>query len=471
MKQIEIIAQIKSILLANSNIETAILYGSFARKTPSVNSDIDIATVVSSDFEVDDLTAALEKYFSEPLLMILKVDLRNKIVLYFRDSPKAEIAFAHNISEHNRNYLGSEIAPENIADSILFDKTKNALQHLQDLTATKKRMGEKEISSLIDKFVYEFESSSNAHRRSDGYHFYYFYNIALNVAVQLNHLSKGETKFNFLPKNMIAGVLTKEEQNDFYNLKGTLFLPEANEQKRKLLDFFYAAIKNLVSIEKMNELQKFCEAIYKRDFIWNFRDISQHNPKIKSGIIFRTSTMTLFQNEDFFENFITDKKIKTVIDLRAEREVAKSGYTEKSVQLLNLVHAPFNPWNQSIEFQTTHHQGTNIEIAYRFFTLECKIYIKQAIEAILEEKNATAIHCHAGKDRTGIFISILHLLSGADMETVYEDYLATEMDTRKEYLDIALEIIEKQNGVEGLLLACELTENQIVQLKQKITNG
>ncbi len=471
MKQIEIIAQIKSILLANSNIETAILYGSFARKTPSANSDIDIATVVSSDFEVDDLTAALEKQLSHTLLKVLKVDLRNKIVLYFRDSPKAEIAFARNISEHNRNYLGSEIAPDNIADSILFDKTKNALQHLQDLTATKKGIGAKEISSLIDKFVYEFESSSNAHRRSDGYQFYYFYNIALSVAVQLNHLSKGETKFNFLPKNMIAGVLTKEEQKDFYSLKGSLFLPEANEQKRKLLDFFYAAAQNLVSSDKMNDLQLFCEAVYNRDFIWNFRDISQHNPKIKSGIIFRTSTMTLFQNEVFFDDFISDKKINTVIDLRANREITESSYTEKSLAQLKWVHTPLDPWSQSIEFQATHHQGTNIEKAYLFFILECKTYIKQSVEAILEAQNATAIHCYAGKDRTGIFITLLHLLSGASRETVYNDYLATEMDTRKEYLDIALEIIEQHNGIENYLLSCGLTKTQIVALKQKITNG
>jgi hypothetical protein len=56
---------------------------------------------------------------------------------------------------------------------------------------------EKQITDLIDKFIYEFESCSGMHRRSDGYQFYFFYNIALQVAIQLNHLSKGHIKIQF----------------------------------------------------------------------------------------------------------------------------------------------------------------------------------------------------------------------------------------------------------------------------------
>lgn len=183
--------------------------------------------------------------------------------------------------------------------------------------------------------------------------------------------------------------------------------------------------------------------------------------------------MTLFQNESFFCDFITKKGIRSVIDLRAEREISeeKNCYTEKSLQNFKWIHAPFDPWNQSPEFQAAHHQGSNIEIAYRFFGTECKKSIKTTIEAILREENATAIHCHAGKDRTGILISILHLLSGADLATVYCDYLATEMDTKREYLDIILALINKEGGIENYLLSCSINHSQIDQLKNKIING
>lgn len=471
MTHLEIINRLKEILFKNEAIETAFLYGSFARKTPSVNSDIDIATVTTNVFNVDTLIKEIELQFSEEILKVLRVDLRNKIVVYFKELPKVEIAFSLNISENNRNYLGSEIPFENIDSSILFDKSNKALAHFQEITKAKTGITQQDKDNLIDKFIYEFESCSNAHRRSDGYYFYYFYNIALHVAVQLNHLSKGETKFNFLPKNFITEVLNSKEQNDFYSIKGSLFLPEANKQKRKLLDFFYAAIQNIITEEKQKEIILFCEAIYSRDFLWNFRDISKYNPKIKSGVIYRTATMTLFQEESFFNEFITTKKINSVIDLRADREVLENNYTKTSLENLKWVHAPFDPWNQSIEFQATHHQGSNVEIAYRFFGHECKNSIKITMEAILEEGKATAIHCHAGKDRTGIIITMLHLLSGADLEIIYSDYLATEMDTKKEYLDIILDIISKEGGIENYLLSCSINQAQIQQLKDKILNG
>lgn len=471
MKQLEIIEPLKEILAANSQIQTAFLYGSVARKMATANSDVDIATVITSDFDVDDLIKLIEAHFQNHLVRVGNVVLRNKIVLYFNSLPKVEISFATSIEEHARNYLGSEISLENIESSILFDHTGNALHYFQQITNNKMAIKPEEKENLIDKFLYEFESCSNAHRRSDGYQFYFFYNIALHVAIQLNHLAKGEIKFNFLPKNFIANTLTKEEQDIFYEVKGSLFLPEANKQKRKLLDFFYNSIKTLISQEKLEEIKTFCEWIYKRDFIWNFRDIGKHNSKIKEGLIFRTATMTLFQNETFFESFLNKKNIQTVIDLRAEREIKDLAYSENSISKFNYIIAPFDPWNQSIEFQATHHQGSNIEIAYRFFGLECKPSIKTVMETILEQENAVAIHCHAGKDRTGIIISMLHMLSGADLNTIYTDYLATEMDTKKEYLDIVLNIINEKGGIENYLIDCGLNKTQVQHLKMKITNG
>ncbi len=477
MKQYKTIEKIKQFIPYVKGIDVALLYGSFGRNEANPNSDIDIQILVQESFETQNLIRVLKEEFSDEIQYISEIGLRNKIVVYFNSQPKVEFGICRNLDEINRNYLGSEIT--NIENTILYvsndwrEKTEAYLHQIvtnHHLDKTDKKQ-EKQISDLIDKFVYEFENCSNLHKRSDDFQFYFFYNIALHIAVQLNHLSKGETKFNFLPKNFIANTLKPEEQKSFYDLKGSLFLPEANAQKIKLLDFFYASIQMLVSEEKQNELKQFLEWIYNRDFLWNFRDISVNNPRIKSGVVFRTSTMTLFQDEEFFERFVNDKQIKTVVDLRADREIADLSYNAKALSLFNYIQAPFDPWNQSIAFQATHHQGSNIEIAYRFFSIECKASIKQTLEAILSEENATAIHCHAGKDRTGIVISLLHLLSGADLDIVYADYLASEMDTKKEYLDIVLDIISKKGGIESYLIDCGLQETQVKQLKSKLLNG
>ena len=460
-----------------TGIDVALLYGSFGRNEATPNSDIDIQLLVNKDFETSILKDQLQKLFHNEIQSIREVAMRNKLVAYFKSQPKIEFAICTNISEIDRNYLGSEIT--DFSQTVLYQRVPQLYdigsylaQLIRDYNNNKtEQQKEKQITDLVDKFIYEFESCSGMHRRSDGYQFYFFYNIALQVAIQLNHLSKGHSKFNFLPKYFIANILTKEEQETFYNLKGTLFLPEANQQKRKLLDFFYAAIETLVTPEKLEEVKQFCEWLYNRDFLWNFRDISTHNSKIKSGRIYRTATMTLFQKENRFDELLNEKQIKTVIDLRADKEIEELPYHEQTLSKFKYIKAQLDPWNQPEWFKEKHHQGTNEEIAYRFFAIGCNDQIKNAMEAIInEELGSVAVHCFAGKDRTGIFISMLHLLADTPMEIIYADYLASEVDVKISRLNLVLDIITEKGGIEPYLLSCGLTTNQISKLKQKLLN-
>ena len=477
MKQIKTIDQLQRMFPKVPGVEVALLYGSFGRKEATPNSDIDIQVVVNKDFEAQLLIDELHKEFRKEIQSIREVEMRNKVVAYFKAQPKIEFAICTEITDINRNYLGSEIT--NISETILYEKNPLRSEigtYLNELVGTKKlgkpqAAQQKQVDDLIDKFVYEFESCSNMQRRSDGYQFYFFYNIALHVAVQLNHLSEGNTKFNFLPKYFIANMLSKEEQGTFYDLRGTLYLPEANTQKRKLLNFFYAAIEGLVAQRRQEEVKSFCEWVYNRDFLWNFRDISTHNPKIKSGVIYRTATMTFFQDESRFDELLKERRISTVIDLRADKEIGEMPYSDKSLGKFKYVKAQLDPWNQPDWFIENHHQGTNEEIAYRFFAIGCNDKIKSALEAIIEEEEGSvAVHCFAGKDRTGILISMLHLLADTTIETIHADYLASEVDVKLHRLNIVLDIIKEKGGIEPYLIFCGLSNEQISKLKQKLLN-
>ena len=467
MKQLQTIVLLQKLFPQVKGIDVALLYGSFGRNEATPNSDIDIQLLVDGEFESKFLNEALRNEFQQELVDIREVALRNKVVAYFKAQPKIEFAVCNHISEINRNYLSSEIS--NIADTILFEKRPAKYnigtylyQHVRDYNLNKTpHQNEKGIAELIDKFIYEFESCSGMHRRSDGYQFYFFYNIALQVAIQLKHSSKGHTKFHYLPKYFIPNVINKEEQDSFYGLKGTLFLPEANQQKRKLLDFFYIAIQPLVSYEKFIELKQFCEWIFDRDYFWNFRDICTHNPRIKSGKIYRTATLTLFQDESHFEKLLREKRIKTIIDLRAEKEIKEMPYLDRTLSKFNYVKAQLDPWNQPDWFKQNHHQGTNEEIAYRFFAIGCKDKIKTAMEAILNERNGSvAIHCFAGKDRTGIFISLLHLLADTPLTDIQVDYLVSEVDVKLYRLNLVLDIVKEKGGIENYLQWCGLSASQ-----------
>ena len=202
--------------------------------------------------------------------------------------------------------------------------------------------------------------------------------------------------------------------------------------------------------------------------ISNFRDISKYNPKIKKGLVFRSSALSLIDEEKIIYEILEKNNIKTIIDLRANRELEQNDYSESLKSKFNIFHSPLDPWNQPEWFKEKYQYGTNEEIAYRFFAIACKNQIKKALEAIINEENATLVHCFAGKDRTGILITLLHLLSGASENEIFADYLASEMDTKKEYLQILLDIVEQSGGIYKYLQTCNLTENQIERLKIKL---
>ncbi|OOG78670.1 tyrosine-protein phosphatase [Algoriphagus sp. A40] len=335
-----------------------------------------------------------------------------------------------------------------------------------------KRQGEKNqksnheasISELIESFLVEFEVCSSSHRRGNDTLFCNSYNRALHDAIKLNDQSRGKKGIDLSCGSFVASEVIKPEH-------GRLNLHEANGWKRKLLDFFYFSIRDLRSESQLKEAKHFCETVFKRDFLWNFRDISQFNPAIKPGFIFRSSTLTLIQNEGFFEEFIRQKNIKTVIDFRSERETSKRGYGENSLQYFAWIPVPIDPSIHQTELKGKNQKESSGEDTYRFLATECYHSIKKAVEAILQAENSVAIHCHSGKDRTGFFVSLLHLLSGANRKTVYGDYLASEMDTKKEYLDVVLDRIEKENGIENYLRLCGLSNSQVWDLKQKLRAG
>lgn len=474
MKQYQIITALKNFFPIEKGINSAILYGSFARGEANPNSDIDIQLLVNKSFDSNRFMQNLKELSDFSVLRVQEVKLRNKIVVYLKDLPKIELAVHKKVEELERNYLGSEI--KDIEASILFQREEfktDLVAHFKKLIQNKKEAKINQqayISDLIDKFVYEFENCSTMHKRSDGYQFYFFYNIALNVVVQLKQLAMGDDRFNFFPKRIIPQLPDDTARENFYALSGSLFLPNANKIKRNLLDYFYETIQTLVAKEQQNELKSFCEKIYERDFFWNFRDPNQNNPKFKPGKVFRTATLTYFQQEPRFENLLESKTIKTIIDLRADREVDESKYEDKVLSKFNYVYTPWDPWNQPDWFKEKYHFGSNADIAYRFFILGCKPEIKKAMEAIIETDGAVAVHCFAGKDRTGIFISLLHLLIESDFEDLMNDYLASEVDVKPERLRFVLDIVEEQGGIEEYLKSCKLSQDQISNLKKTLTH-
>jgi len=471
MIQLEITEEIKNQFKENNAIEAAVLYGSFANQRAIVNSDIDLAVLVNENFNSDkivqELKTVLNKY---GILTVLNVPLRNKIVVYFNDVPKVEIAVIKNLSDLKRNYIGSLIPEKLISKSILFDKTSEVKPTINKWYKSQTKIDKEKLTDdLISKFIYEFESSSNMHSRSDGYRSYFFYNIAFHCAVQLKYISEGKLDHYFLPKKMTVDViLNDEEKQKFYETSGTTYLRNMNTKKRLLLDLFYSALEKM-DHDKLEEYKTILENIYNRDLIWNFRDIAMFNPNAVEGVIYRTSTLTAYQNEKILIPLLNKNNISTIIDLRAEHEIAKRPYNETFLKDFEYIKAPFDPWNQPEWFKKAEHYGTNEEIAYRFFVKACKNEVKTVFKAILNAKGAVAIHCLAGKDRTGFIIMLINMLTGADYETILNDYMASELDTTERKFRIYYTNIENEGGIYKYLNSCGLNNTELDAVKNRIS--
>ena len=247
MNQLKTIDKLKEVLPTIKGLCAAILYGSFGRKEANPNSDMDVQLLVEKRFSLDDFINLLHETFGADIIRIQKVDLRQKLVVYFRHQPKLEFSIHHQISELKRNYLGSNIT--DIKSSLLYSGFYHGvavieyLKRISNEAADVKSKNEL-VTEFKDKFIYEFENCSTMHKRSDGYQFYFFYNIALHTAVQLNQLSKGDEAYLFLPKRYIPKLASDEEREEFYKLNGSLFLPESNKKKRALLDYFTIQLRN-----------------------------------------------------------------------------------------------------------------------------------------------------------------------------------------------------------------------------------
>jgi hypothetical protein len=137
---------------------------------------------------------------------------------------------------------------------------------------------------------------------------------------------------------------------------------------------------------------------------------------------------------------------------------------------INYVSTPWDPWNQPEWFKEKYHFGNNADIAYRFFILGCKDQIQKAMRAILESEGAVAVHCFAGKDRTGIFFSLLHLLVGCEKDDLYNDYLASETDVVLDRLIQVLDVVKEHGGIEKYLISCGLNDNEVLQLKNMLSH-
>lgn len=467
MKHHQIIGQVQAVLTSMSGVDGAVLFGSIARGEATPNSDIDLALVVNERFDRAELIERLKGMELRPD-HVLPVTMRNKVVVWFHDMRiKLELPIHTDLSSFGRDLTGSAIPDVRLGGAILLDRSGTLLHRLGQLRGHGYRPNT--IDELVQKFIYEFDNLSTFHRRSDGYRALYFHQIALHCLVQLMNMRVNEDRFQFLPRNLLVNITDEGLRQRLYGLNGSMYLPDMNRKKRALLDTLYTTLSELGHTER-DEVRNMLESIYERDRYWNLRAVNTHSPLIQWRKLIRSSLPALLDSKELI-GLLEEYEIQTVIDLRAPRELEEYPYSSEALTKVRYVHAPLDPWAQPDWFLASEYQqGSQQEVAYRFFALGCRASIRQIVEALVRVPvgQGAIIHCHAGKDRTGIVCAMLQLLVGSTPEDIMADYLASESDTYARNLHIVLDIIAHEGGIRPYLLNCDLSDTVINELENRL---
>ena len=177
----------------------------------------------------------------------------------------------------------------------------------------------------------------------------------------------------------------------------------------------------------------------------NFRDMGGYplaqGRRVKEGLLFRSDHFSNLTDTDY--QLLEKLGIKTVIDLRShsERDLSPNRFEPTVIQE---IHLPINVVGANVNELIRQMHAGELDMQFaRQFLLDANIAFihdftqtfKEFFQYLLDENNYPLVfHCSAGKDRTGFCAAISLICLGADLDTVFHDYLATNHCTA-EYIE------------------------------------
>lgn len=163
--------------------------------------------------------------------------------------------------------------------------------------------------------------------------------------------------------------------------------------------------------------------------------------------------------------------VRTVIDLRAEEELADDPPREPTVTVVRVALMGEDDSRYIAEL-AGRIDGLPLREQYRVWYLDT---LERHAEAVVRALAAVAdapeggvlVHCAGGKDRTGLVAALLLRLVGVPAAAVAEDYAATEGEAPREAMaDVLAELERRHGSVEEYLRDGGLDESRVARLRE-----
>ena len=199
------------------------------------------------------------------------------------------------------------------------------------------------------------------------------------------------------------------------------------------------------------------EAYHVRCLAWrachNARDVGGY-PALNGGrtrwkVLVRADNLQRLTPEG--QTALCNYGVRTIIDLRSPHELERHANPFAAQQgvagaprYLNLALVDYD----DREFVAAMAAAKSMLSEYCIILERSKHRIAEVIEAVAAgmEEGGVLVHCHGGKDRTGIIVALLLSLAGIPRETIVEDYALSETLLEPSYSAWLQEQSQAQGG-------------------------
>ena len=442
MNQQSIINSIREWATHDPDVRSAFLLGSQARGDANGLSDVDV--VIETATEPVAVCLQLQR-----LLPVAHHQSwpDHKLVLWVGPTHiKVDCWVVADASQSAKYYWGSN--PSEFDDWVLFDREGDLEKRLSKTHPA--ATSYEDIGWLNLRFVNQLEAASKHHARSDTYRYMFAMQIAYDALIRLACHIAGMTDSLYLPKagHRVLERLLPAWTSDRFGTTGNL--RTANERKRNLLDCW----KDLHELAKTGgtdlgdyeEEFRFLETILARDHFWNLRDVvdGTMTPAMR-GRLLRGACLVPHVGEPALNKLLQSSSVKWIVDLRREEERALRHYPDDFP--VQVHHCP--TWHTSERPEAWPQRHSEAGNDYAGVLMSMAPHVPFVLELIASGEIGY-IHCHAGRDRTGVICAIVLRILGHSRQDLRHSY-GLSSDADMEAFDVILDWFEDEERFRCLL--------------------
>jgi len=200
-----------------------------------------------------------------------------------------------------------------------------------------------------------------------------------------------------------------------------------------------------------------------QDDLWNFRDVALSIPgMLKEGCLYRGPTLSRLENQRGYTDLLRRFGIQRIIDLRFPEEVARLPYSTITKSLVDVVNVP-------LIHQPVEHRILGPEIGQLHVDFIDNASTFKKIYAYLAEGIPTYVHCHYGKDRTGVVIALVLLSLDIPRAAVMNDFLTPPNGFNETDAETLFAHIARVGGVHAILNRFGIPQGDMDSVRRWLT--